>query len=79
MTIDEANTALAVAASTRARLVASLALADAAQAEAIRLRAALRTQAADWLCMHCRLAWPADVEPAHGNCPECARPLTPRR
>lgn len=75
MTIDEANTALAVAGTRRERLVAALALAAAAQAEADRLRSVLGTPGTDWLCVPCRQAWPHGTEPADGNCPVCSRPL----
>lgn len=78
-TIDQASAALALSVSIRERLVAALALADAAQAEADRMRAVLRTQATDWLCMHCRQAWPADIEPADGHCPNCHQALVPRK
>lgn len=71
LTIDDANTALAVARNTEARIGALKDLVSAAQVEIERLQA----KAPDWSCNYCRMTWAGGTAPRSLTCPDCKGPL----
>lgn len=75
MTIDDANTALAVASNTEQRLAALRHLAEAARDEIERLQPG----APDWSCHHCRMTWVGGTTPPKQICSQCGQALTAER
>ena len=71
MTIDEENTALAVARNAETRIAALKALVAAAKVDIERLEAT----APDWSCNHCRMTWAGGTAPRSLACPDCGQML----
>jgi rubrerythrin len=70
-TIDEANTAYAVAINTEQRIAALRALSLAVDMEIERLI----PRAPDWSCNGCRMTWAGGTAPEDLKCPDCGEPL----
>ena len=75
LTIDDANTALAVASNIESRIAALRALVLAAEAEIERLQA----KSPDWSCHPCRMTWAGGTAPRSLMCPDCNQMLTEER
>lgn len=75
LTIDDANTALAVARNTESRIGALKDLVRAASVEIERLQ----VKAPDWSCNACRMTWAGGTAPRSLMCPDCNGPLIEER